>query len=369
MVTEYCLIIEKGIIKLGASNLELLSKLNRISNDLASWQVKEFSINASAETLVIAYEDQNDNYCHLLSLNNPFTTVTARSMFRHSDNQWLVGDYSIDNDLPLDELIDRIEESLDVGEIQEHKNFHNDPTIPLVDILSASNNLLLPSTVFIYGTIGDQVQSLSYLEAERYRVLLKNYLSFIKTDKNFFKSSTIIADYDNKSRILYERSREFEKFKWTISEPIISDDQLPIVDLVFSGYNLDGVGKVTTAIDDWDEYTLAGNESQFYEFSYDILDINENGFKDVIDALTPSSDEPFTSLVLTFSLESNLTEWKPTSEYIIELSKEIDDMAIAKYSVRDNHSRRWEDIYLGFIFKRLFGYFPDAMLIELKEVL
>ena len=100
-----------------------------------------------------------------------------------------------------------------------------------------------------------------------------------------------------------------------------------------------------------------------------VVDINENGFKDVIDALTPSSDEPFTSLVLTFSLESNLTEWKPTSEYIIELSKEIDDMAIAKYSVRDNHSRRWEDIYLGFIFKRLFGYFPDSMLIELKEVL
>jgi len=71
----------------------------------------------------------------------------------------------------------------------------------------------------------------------------------------------------------------------------------------------------------------------------------------------------------TVDIESILTEWKPTSEYIIELSKEIDDVAIAKYSMRDNHSNQWEDIFLGFIFKRLFGYFPNSILIQLKEVI
>lgn len=371
---EYCLAIEDGRIRVIEADLELLEKLCCTPDKLDEWHIKEFAINNGNEALIVVYQNQYDECSHLLSRNNPFVTLGADSTYLFSDNQWLVGEYRAITEISLDDFIDTIEEHLDIEGIQVYKRFGSFGGKSLTDKIYESNNILFPSTAYIYGSIGHTIQSLGLSEAKQYKEEIKKYLALVRTDANLFRTKSSESVYDAISLIKGKRRLESEKIKWTVANPIISEDNLPIVNLVFSGYNLDGLGLVadylghSTAADDWEEYG-DGNSSQFYHWTEDYLDIIHNGFKEVIDELSPICEEPYASLVLTFSVESTLTEWKPASEYIIELTKKIDDVAIAKYSVRDNRSNQWEDIFLGFIFKRLFGYFPDSILVQLKEVI
>lgn len=372
---EYCLAVENGRIEVIEADLKLLEKLNGTTDELDGWQLKEFAINVGYETIIVAYKAEKNKYSHLLSRNNPFISLEADSTYLFSDNQWLVGEYRAITDISLDDFIDTLGELLDIEGIQVYKELYSYGGKSLEDKISEYNNILFPSTAYIFGSKGSTIQSLNWSDAKHYQEEIKKYLALIRTDDYLFQTISNDSAFDTKSLITNARRLEREKIKWTVGNPIISEANLPIVNLVFSGYNLDGLGRLvnsfghSTATDDWEEYEEGGNSSQFYNYTWDMVEIMDNGFKEVIDALSPSCNEPYTSLVLTFNIESILTEWKPTSEYIIELSKEIDDVAIAKYSMRDNHSNQWEDIFLGFIFKRLFGYFPDSILIQLNEVI
>lgn len=374
----FCLIIEEGGVRVIDQSSEVENVLDNLRKPNDEWLTYVVTapmgvhIFGECDTLIIAFKDQTTQQRNILNFDYTDYDDSSESFglyeyLNHSDNGWLV----IDNGRYR---------TLSSAEMSEGK--------------AHSNALLLPKISYVLKGSGDSIELFDEQDAISFRDDLNRRLEKVgvsgikdKWTKDFEPKVNQLTEEASTisriNRIFKAQETEYEKARWIVTNPLIrSEANLPNVDLVFKNNKLDGIGSIdgTSVRDDWMDLIFNPNsnhDSHYYWDSGECLDWE--GFDEVIrlftkDSLTveTSSDEYLYSLntfIFTFHLEEDLKNLETSDEYAIELTKKIDDKVVAEYSLRDNRTQVTQmSIFLNFPFKILFGYYPNKLVVVLKDV-
>lgn len=376
----FCLIIEKGDVRAIDHNSEVENVLKNLRKQSLYWSAyivtAPMGVHSIGEcdTLIVAFKNQITQQRTILNFNYSDYDDLSESYglydyLKNSDNVLENGWLAIDNGRYR---------TLSSGDISEGK--------------AHSNHLLLPKKGYVLKGLGDSIELFDKEEAISYRDYLRTRLEKVgETEikdkrtkeiepKNQQRTTEALIT-SRKNRIAKYQRSEYEKARWIVTDPLIGKDfNLPNIDLVFKNNELDGVGSIDgdAVRSDWMDLIFDTHHESNYYWD-DGLFLDWEGFDEVIrlfskDSLkvNPSSGASFYSLntlIFTFNLEEDLKNLETSDEYVVELTKKIDDKVVAEYSLMDNRTQVTQmSIFLNFPFKKVFGYFPNKLVIVLKDI-
>ena len=309
------------------------------------------------------------------TIKNPFEKRNGSTLFVVSDADISLSPYPIHLIAPDLEIREKIQNRDNrISFHDKRRDYECFDTNALIEELSETDSVLIPHDAYIFDTIGNDITFFDWNTAVFLAEELTQIMFYIHITDNPFEPKVIINESVKRENIIRNtRERELEKAEWLVTEPVIPLSDLPNVDLVFIGDELEGHGTVNdfSIQNDWNDYNDNFGSKYYFE---DQLEFQ--GFYWTLKNLTswttnnPLTDRDIASVVVTFKLESTINKWSELDDYLVELTKVVDDVAIAEYHMSDNRNNHGdtEVIWLGFNFKKLFGYFPETIVLSVKEV-
>lgn len=372
----FFLIIENGDVRVVDQYSEVEDILEYLKKPNDEWSAYDVTVPmgvynfGECDTLIVVFKNQITQQRNIINFNYKDYDYISESYglydyLKDSDNVLDNGWLAIDNGRYR---------ALSSGDISEGK--------------AHSNHLLLPKKAYVLKGFGDSIELFDEQEAISYRNHLNLRLEEISvTEFNEQKPkkeqiTRVASKVSRVKRITKAWETEYEKVRWIVTDPLIKKDvNLPNVDLVFKNSELDGVGSIdgNAVRSDWMDLIFDSHQESNYYWD-DGMFLDWEGFDEVIKLflkdgikVNPSSEESYYSLdtvIFTFHLEEDLKNLENSDEYAVELTKKIDDKVVAEYSLMDNRTQVTQmSIFLNFPFKKVFGYFPNKLVIVLKDVI